>query len=219
MNSLRSFFLSAAVALVASAPAKAGPVMTFEELSDGATTVDGFYGNGVTWVNEQILNSVGTPSLSPYAGPNPSQANVLARISCTACELELVSVSAIETISLSGSTTSGNLQVFAFNALNAQVATLLLDTDQQSVGCPIVTSWSCNRSFDFTTLQDIHRLQFITSGVGVLDNVQVTTYAGTGGGELPESGTLALAAAALLGLAATRRRTSGSSSFEDRLPR
>jgi len=212
MNSICSLLLTAAVALFA-IPAEAGPVMTFEEFSDGATNVDGFYGSGVTWLNEEVFNSAGTPAQSPYTGPNPNQANVLTRISCTGCELELTSVSAIATITLSGLITSGSLQMLAFSALNVQIGSgFVVDTDLQSVGCSIVTDWSCNRSFDFTMFNDIHRLQFITSGDGLLDNVQVTTYAGTGG-QLPEPDTLLLAAAALLGIAATRRRETSRPTF------
>ena len=92
MNSICSLLLAAAVALFATVPAEAGPVMTFEEFSDGVTNVDGFYGSGVTWLNEEVFDSAGTQALSPYPGPNSSHANVLTRISCAGCELELTSV-------------------------------------------------------------------------------------------------------------------------------
>jgi len=191
------------LATLAAAPAAVAgqtSVMTFEEFPNGATNVGGFYGAGVSWVNGQVFNTAGTPALSPF------QANVLARTACTNCELELTSTSAIQSVTLSGLIPSGsNLEVRAFNLLLQQVGSFVVDTVQQSVGCSIVTDWSCNRSFDFTQFEGIHMLQFITSGTGVIDNVQVTTYL-QDVGSAPEPATVALLALGLAGLRFARRK-------------
>jgi hypothetical protein len=75
----------------------------------------------------------------------------------------------------------------------------------QSIGCNIVSSWSCNREFDFTEFEDIRKLQFITSGSAVIDNVQLITFEGGGSGAVPEPSTLALVGLGLLGTAVRRR--------------
>jgi len=203
--STRVLFFATAVAAAVPATALATPVMTFEEFADGATNVDGFYGDGITWLNEEVFNSAGTPSQSPFPGPNPSQANVLTRSACaTTCELELLSTMPIESITLSGLISSGpNLEIRAFNTSGQVGGSLVVDTELQSVGCAIPTDWSCDRQFDFTQTNDVHRLQIITSGTAVIDNVQVTTFAQSGGGgSLPEPASLALVSLGLLGVAA-----------------
>jgi hypothetical protein len=210
-HSIRILCLAAAFAAVpVGALAAQTPVMTFEEFASGATNVDGFYNAGVSWVNEEVFNSFETPSQSPFAGPDPAQRNVLTRIDCDACELELLSTSDIDTITLSGLISGGpNLEIRAFSASGQQVGgNLVVDTEQESVGCAIPTDWSCNRTFDFAPEDDIRRLQFITSGTAVIDNVQITTF-GDNGGSVPEPATLALAALGLLGAAAGRRRSNG----------
>jgi hypothetical protein len=200
-----------AAALAATAPAAfAAPVaMTFEEFADGATNVDGFYGGGLTWLNETVLNSAGTPAQSPFSGPLAQQANVLTLASCgaLACELELLSTSAIDTIMLSGLISSGpNLEIRAFNGSGQQVGSaLVIDTELQSVGCAIPTDWSCDRVFSFTQADNVRRLQFITSGAAMVDNVEVTTFQGGGEGSLPEPASVTLAALGLLIAFAHRR--------------
>ena len=210
----RSCALLLAAVLAAAVPATTlaaqTPVMTFEEFANGATNVDGFYDAGISWLNEEVFNTLATPAQSPFPGPN-----ALTRATCgvTACELELLSLSAIESITLSGLISGGpDLAILVFNSANQQVGAFVIDTELQSVGCVIVTDWSCNRSFDFTQLQDIHRLQFITSGMAVIDNVQVTTFTtDNGGGTVPEPASIALVFIGLLGVAASRRRSSTKS--------
>jgi hypothetical protein len=196
-----------AAVLVAASPSAAvaaqTPVMTFEEFVNGATNVDDFYLPGVlTWGNEEVFDALGTPAQPPFAG-----SKVLTRGTCgvVACELELVSTLAIETISLSGLISSGpDLLILAFNGAGQQVGgALTVDTYLQSVGCAIATDWTCNRSFDFTQFEDVRRLQFMTSGTAVIDNVQVTTFQGIGG-SVPEPATLVLVGIGLLGMVVSR---------------
>jgi hypothetical protein len=205
MQRFRQLLLAVLITAVAPVTSLAGAIMTFEEFADGATNVDAFYGGGVTWLNEEVFNSAGTPALSPFGGPTPSQANVLTQAVCgaVACNLELVSTEAIGSITLSGLIFAGNLEILAFDQSSQVGGALIVDTEFQSVGCAVVTDWSCNRSFNFTEFEEIHRLQFVmTSGSGFIDNVQVFTFAR---GAVPEPATLALMILGLLGIATARR--------------
>lgn len=200
---IRAFLVAASFVAIPTTALADQVTMSFEEFADGSTSVDGFYGSGITWINEQVFNSAATQLQSPFAGPNPNQANVLARAACE-CELELLSTSPIGSIVLSGLSGAANLEIRAFNSLDQQVGgSLVVDTDLQSIGCLVVTDWSCSREFDFTQAEDIRRLQFITAGTAVIDNVQLTTFPAVSA--VPEPTTVALFGFGLLGVALRRQ--------------
>jgi hypothetical protein len=160
-----------------------------------------------SWDNEVVFDTTGTALVPPFPGPN-----VLARGACPAdepaCELELHSLATIQQIVISGLTGGLDLFIVALDVNDNQVGGfLVVDTQQQSTGCAAPSGWSCERSFSFTADSGVRTLRIISSGNAVIDNVRVTTFDnGNGGGSLPEPSTLALAAFAVLGIAASRRQ-------------
>lgn len=116
------------------------------------------------------------------------------------CDVEVTSTAgSIEQFSISGFTAAGpDLVVLALDAGRNMIATLVIDTEQQSVGCAVPTDWSCDRIFSFAASTNVTTLLFVTSGTSVIDNLRITTFDALPPKGVPEPGSLALVAGAVL---------------------
>lgn len=211
-SNARKWILAAAIAGALPGLANAATtVMDFDNpLLVAGQKVAGFY-SGFTWRNAEVRGALG--SGADY-DPPPSGENAAIRspddnciVGGTDCDIQFTSDLDIVQLIVAGAIygQGGVLHVVA----NGQQLAIALDTNSSSGGCTSAPAnavgWSCPVPFNFDPSLHIRTISFdLPTGGGAIDSLSVTTAAGVT--RVPEPGSFALVALALVGAAASRRK-------------